>query len=125
METTKLEEVLPKLKMLLGIEGEKQDELLKFLLDDTHDMILGYCRIDFLPRQLESLLPVIAADNYRAHGYGSETAPEVVKSISEGERSVSFAETTPSGDILANYYKRLDPFKNRKGRVPSEVKPIQ
>ena len=124
MEQKTIDAALPKLKMLLGIEDEKQDDLLKFLLDDTENLITGYCRIDFLPRQLESLLPVIAVDNYRAHGYGSEAAPEVVKSISEGERSISFAETTPSGDILANYYKRLDPFKNRKGRVPSEVKPV-
>ena len=124
MEQKTLDAALPKLKMLLGIEGDKQDDLLKFLLEDTENLITGYCRIGFLPLQLESLLPVIAADNYRAKGYGSEAAPEVVKSISQGERSVSFAETTPASDFLKNYYDRLKPFRNTRGKVPSDVQPV-
>ena len=46
--------------------------------------------------------------------------PEVVKSISEGERSVTYAEND-NDEIFSNYYKRLDPFRKRKGRVPSDV----
>lgn len=101
--------------MLLGITDESKDELLSFLIDDTVNLILGYCRICFLPRPLESLVPVIAADMYRAKGYGGESAPEIVKSISEGQRSVSFDSKTPDSDFLANYYDRLKPFVNRRG----------
>lgn len=121
MEREKLDEALERLRMLLGIEDNKRDGLLSFLIDDTVDMILGYCRIEILPRQLESLVPMIAADAYRAKGYGREAAPEVIKSISEGERSVSYAETNPDGDFLSSYYDRLKPFINRRGRVPSEL----
>ncbi len=121
MEREKREEALERLRMLLGIEDNERDGLLFFLIDDTVDMILGYCRIEILPRQLESLVPVIAADSYRAKGYGQTDAPEVVKSISEGERSISYAETNPDGDFLFSYYDRLKPFICRKGRVPSEV----
>ncbi len=121
MEREKLDEALERLKMLLGIKDNEQDGLLSFLIDDTVDMILGYCRIEILPRQLESLVPVIASDAYRAKGYGQTDAPEVVKSISEGERSVSYAETNPDGDFLSSYYDRLKPFINRRGRVPSEL----
>lgn len=110
--------------MLLGIKDNEQDSLLSFLIDDTVNLILGYCRIEILPRQLESLVPVIAADMYRRKGYGKETAPEIVKSISEGERSVSYAETTLENDFLTNYYDRLKPFVSRKGRVPSDIKSI-
>ena len=121
MENTRLSEALAKLKMLLGIEDNSSDELLSFLIGETVDMILGYCRIDILPRQLESLVPVIAADMYRAKGYGQESAPDVVKSITEGSRSVSYAEVSTDDSFLENYYKRLNPYVNRRGRVPSEV----
>ena len=115
-------EALGTLKMLLGIEDDGKDELLSFLIDDAEQLILGYCRICFLPRQLEGLLPMIAADVYRAKGYGSESAPEVVKSVSEGQRSVSF-ETTRQTDIgiLDKFHSRLKPYINRRGKVPSDV----
>lgn len=109
------------IKMLLGISGHEQDGLLSFLIDESKNMILGYCKINEIPAQLESLVPVIAADMYRAKGYGSEAPPEDVKSISEGERSVSYENNRPSGNFLASYRARLAPFKNRKGRVPSDL----
>lgn len=123
MEAIK-EEALSTLKMLLGIEDDSKNTLLSFLIDDTVDMILGYCRIEVLPRQLESLVPIIAADMYRSKGYEQENAPEVIKSVSEGDRSVSYADANPKNDFLENYYKRLNPFRNRKGRVPSEIKSV-
>lgn len=124
MEETKLNEARERLKLLLGIKDSDSDELLSFLIEDTVNMILGYCRIDILPRQLESLVPTIAADAYRAKGYGKTAAPEVVKSVSEGDRSVSYAETNPDNDFLSNYYNRLNPFRSRKGRVPSDVQSV-
>lgn len=119
MEAVK-SEALDRLKMLLGIKDNEQDGLLSFLIDDCINLILGYCRIDILPRQLESLVPTIAADMYRAKGYGQKTAPEIIKSISEGENSVSYESRNPKSDFLSNYYERLNPFKNRRGYVPSD-----
>ena len=115
-------EAIGTLKLLLGIEDDSKDTLLSFLIDDAEALILGYCRICFLPRQLEGLLPMIAADVYRAKGYGSEAAPNTVKSISEGQRSVSF-ETTRQTDIgiLEKFHSRLKPYINRRGKVPSDV----
>lgn len=114
------DEALNTVKMLLGIEDNEQDSLLSFLIEDCVNLILGYCRIEILPRQLVSLVPTIAADAYRAKGYGQETAPEVVKSISEGENSVSYESTTPNSNFLSNYFERLNPFRNRRGYVPSD-----
>ena len=114
-------EATERLKMLLGIEDEGKDTLLSFLIDDTINLILGYCRLDELPRQLESLVPVIAADMYRAKGYGGEATPEVIKSISEGQREVSYTNTSPTDNFFENYRDRLKPFVCRKGRVPSDV----
>ena len=113
-------EAVSTVKMLLGIENNEQDSLLSFLIEDCVNLILGYCRIEILPRQLESLVPVITADLYRDKGYGKETAPEIIKSISEGENSVSYDSENSNGDFLSNYYKRLNPFKNKRGYVPSD-----
>lgn len=44
--------------MLLGIKDDEQDSLLSFLIEDTVNMIMAYCHIDVLPRQLESLVPI-------------------------------------------------------------------
>lgn len=57
--------------MLLGIKDDEQDSLLSFLIEDTVNMIMAYCHIDVLPRQLESLVPKIAADMYRIKAMGT------------------------------------------------------
>lgn len=109
--------------MLLGINESEQDSLLSFLIDDTVNMILGYCRIEVLPRQLESLVPVIAADMYRRKGYGTSEAPQQIQSITQDKRSVSFKSSsdTDTEEFLKEYEARLKPFRCRKGRLPSEL----
>ncbi len=109
--------------MLLGIEDNEQDSLLSFLIDDCINLILGYCRIEIIPRQLESLVPVIAADMYRLKRYGKAEAPQVIKSITQDRRSVSFKDSSDSDtdEFLKEYEARLKPFRNRRGRMPSEL----
>ena len=123
MEREKREEALERLKMLLGIKDNEQDGLLSFLIGDTADMILGYCRIEIFPRQLESLVPMIAADMYRRKGYGNSNAPERIKSVTQDKRSISFKDgsDTDTDEFLKEYESRLNPFRCRKGRVPSDV----
>lgn len=111
---------MDKLKMLLGIANNEQDKLLQFLLDEVRDMICGYCRIESVPTKLESLVPVIAADLYRRKSYGEAEAPQEISTITEDKRSVSFHKQETETDFLKNYYGRLKPFINRRGRVPSE-----
>ncbi len=108
--------------MLLGISDDEQDALLEYLLKDAEALVLGWCKIDTLPPALESVIPAIAADMYRQKGWGSETAPETVTAISEGNRSISQERINPSeyDDLLFSYKNRLAPFVNRKGRVPSD-----
>ena len=122
MEGTKLNEALGTLKILLGIKDDEQSGLLSFLIEDTVNMILGYCRLDILPRQLESLVPTIAADMYRRKVYGQTEAPQTIKSVTEDKRSVSFeSNLTDTDEFLKEYEARLKPFVCRKGRVPSDV----
>lgn len=116
-----MEEKLQTLKLLLGIEDASRDALLEFCITDVENLILGELRTEFIPRQLESLVPAMAAEMYRAYGFGAADAPSDVTSVSEGDRSVSYKTRRPSTDILAAYYDRLKPYRNIRGRVPSEI----
>ncbi|NLZ95789.1 MAG: hypothetical protein GX921_08200, partial [Bacteroidales bacterium] len=91
-------------------------------------LVLSYCRIKELPKQLESLIATMSVRMYRDNGYGQTDAPQTVSSISEGSRSVSYKNNSDCADRFLNSYKaRLEPFRCRRGRVPSDLdrkKPI-
>ncbi|NLZ94349.1 MAG: hypothetical protein GX921_00800, partial [Bacteroidales bacterium] len=65
-------------KMLLGMEDDDSDELLSFLIDDCISLVLSYCRIKELPKQLESLIATMSVRMYRDNGYGQTDAPQTV-----------------------------------------------
>lgn len=110
------------LKMLLGIKDNEQDSLLSFLLDEAKNFILGQCNLDFVPSQLEGLVPEIAADMYRYKCYGTEKAPQTVKSIAQDKRTVTFSDSGEDGyNYLDKYVKLLRPFMRRRGRLPSDI----
>lgn len=117
-------DIMPTVKALLGITDSEHDTALEMYIEDTITAVLSYCRIDVLPYQLQGLIAQMAAGTYRISGYGSEELPRDVASISEGDRSISFEARggkNVSADVFADYRSRLEPWVNRKGRVPSDV----
>ncbi len=110
---------MEKLKTLLGITDASRDELLKLILDEVEEFILSYCRIDAIPDKLKNTIPFMAADLYRYKGYGASSLPTEVKSISQGNRSVTYDTDSRPDEVFKEYYKRLNPY--RRARVPSEV----
>ncbi|MCI8404795.1 MAG: hypothetical protein HFE49_07835 [Clostridia bacterium] len=106
-------EMLTAAKMLLGIEDEKNDELLLFLIDDTESAVKAYCRLDVLPRQLVSLIPTLTANRYRLNMH------EDIKSVTEGERRVEYSDR--NYDWLSGYAARLKPFVSRNVKLPSDL----
>ncbi len=112
MEDTKIE-ILDAAKTLLEIKDEKNDELLMLLIDDTVNAVLSYCRLDVLPRTLVSLIPTLTAERYRLN------MREGVKSVTEGERRVEYAEG--KNNFLSEYAERLKPFVSRNVKLPSDI----
>lgn len=108
------------LKTLLGITDASQNELLKLILDEVEEFILSYCRINEIPEKLKNTVPFMAADLYRYKGYGVSSLPTDIKSISQGNRSVTYENSKRPDDVFEQYYKRLNAY--RRARVPSEVK---
>lgn len=105
-------EYLEAVKLLLELNDEDNDGLLLLLIEDTINAVLSYCRIDVLPRQLEGLIPRIAAAEYK------RGVSDGIRTISEGERRVEYSD---SSSVLSGYYERLKPFVIRAVCLPSEV----
>lgn len=90
----------------------------QFCLDDCTHLVLDYCHLDELPRELESVVIRMAVDLYRLQGYGQATAPEgPVTQLKEGDQSVSYAADRAGAiagsgaALLTNYAGRLTPFR--------------
>lgn len=115
-------QIVGDVKLLLGITDNNGDRILELLIEDTITAVLAYCRIEVLPYQLCGLIAQMTVKSYRANGYGAVETPTEVKSISEGDRSISFEQKNGANGILSDYKSRLKPFVNLKGRVPSEIK---
>lgn len=111
---------LERLKKLLGIADDSKDELLQFTIDNVTDMVLNYCNIPEVPEKLENIILSMCVDKYRAESLGSETSQGAVKSISEGDVSVSYGSAysvsdNPGMEFLKGYKAQLDRFR-RLGR---------
>lgn len=115
------DEILNNTKLLLGLNGEEKDDILRFIINDCISAITAYCRIDSLPQELIGTAAYMTVKEYRKNGYGSEEEPRDIKTISEGDRSVSFEKRTGSGGIISGFEKRLAPYVKRPGRVPSDL----
>ena len=114
------QEKINKLHILLGIAKGEKEEILAFLLDKTADMICNYCRRSAVPAELENIQLNMAVDMYRAESLGSETSQGAVKSISEGDVSVSYGSAysvsdNPGMEFLKGCKAQLDRFR-RLGR---------
>lgn len=96
-------ERLEKLKLILGIEGTEQDDILNYLLQSTERAILNYCHLQALPLEIEDLLVEMAADKYRRQTGATN--------IKIGDTSVTFSENKdgirPEHKAQLNRFRRL------------------
>lgn len=115
-------DMLADLKLLLGITDDKKDDLLNFLINDCTYRALAYCKRRYMPEGMQSLIPVMAARAYRVCGYGKEAEEMTVISWKQGDRSETYGDGAVKRDDWINDFKdRLEPFRIRRGRLPSEV----
>lgn len=108
--------MLEKLKILLGIQDNSKDYVLQLTIDIVTDMVLNYCHIKEIPSGLENVVVSMCIDKYRAENYGQENSEGTVKSISEGDVSVSFGSAfstseNPSMEFLKNYKSQLNIYR--------------
>jgi len=107
---------LTKLKTLLGIVDDSKDIILEFTLEKASDMICNYCRMKAVPAGLENVLLSMCVDMHRAEQLGQEQNRGTVKSMTEGDVSVSYGAAFNTSDnpgmvFLKNYTAQLDKFR--------------
>ena len=109
------ENTLKQLKILLNIEDDSKDAILSIIIDECIDRVVNYCR------RLVSLLPIMAHRAYISGGYGRAEPTGAVTSIKQGDRTVSYEGiASANGDWMDDFISRLEPYRRRKGRLPSE-----
>lgn len=97
-------ERLEKLKLVLGIRGNEEDDLLSFLLESTEQKILNYCNLKELPAELEHVLIEMAARFYNS--------PDgVAASMRVGDTSVNFSTAKDEQNIIHDYKAQLNRFR--------------
>lgn len=86
---------LTKVKALLGIKGEDQDDLILFVIQTVEDLVLSYINHDTLPPPLENALVVMCVSYYKAAGLGTtQAAVGPVASVKRGDVTTSFAASS-------------------------------
>ena len=118
-QTEQVLQRLIKLKLLLGVENDEKDAILCFVLDKIQDMVCNYCNIEEVPKGLENVMLNMAVDLYRAESLGQETAEGTVKSITEGDVTVSFSSASAVSEnsgmqFLKGYTAQLNRYRKLK-----------
>lgn len=84
--------VLQKVKTLLGITTEDQDDVLEYVIQTVQTLVLRCINWDELPLELENVLAVMCVSYYKAAGLGTTAAaPGAVSSVKRGDVQTSFA----------------------------------
>lgn len=107
---------LSTVKVLLGIQDDSSDGILRIIIALTKNTILNYCNIKELPSALNFTLCQMTAEAYRENSAKTSTGGVVgnVSSVSEDGRTVSFTngvELKASIEDKVSHTKELNRYK--------------
>lgn len=107
-------ELVCNLKELVGGLSTDSSFLFEFTVDKAWNMVCNYCNIDTVPDGLETTVLSMCVDIYRTENYGNAEEKSTVKSVSEGDVSVSYATAytnNPSTEFLKDYKSQLNKYR--------------
>ena len=88
-----LDEMLEKVKLRLGIEGEETDPVLRLMLSDAAEAVTIFCNRDICPWQLEYVIrQMVVNAYYRDNG-------DNVAAIKRGDTQINYATTITANDM--------------------------
>ena len=93
-----------------GVEIAEDDFTLLFLIQSTTQDILNYCNLKELPKELNHVVARRVVANLlnlklQASGEGSIEVEKGIKSITEGDVSVSYDTSLDKGVLIAKFIK--------------------
>lgn len=96
--------VLQKVKVLLGITTEDQDDVLEYVIQTVQTLVLRYINWDELPLELENVLAVMCVSYYKAAGLGTtQAAVGPVASVKRGDVTTSFANASGASGSASTF----------------------
>ena len=98
-------------------KAEDSDLNIEYALDSAISIAKNYCGIKGVPEELENTVIDMAIDIFKSGQYGGEDESGRLKSITEGDISMSFGDTLYEQYGLSNiknYEKRMMPFRRIK-----------
>lgn len=107
-------ELVSSIKKLVGEQLTDNTFYFEFTVDKVLNMVCDYCNIDTVPDGLETTVLSMCVDIYRTENYGNAEEKSTVKSVSEGDVSVSYApacSNNPSTEFLKDYKSQLNKYR--------------
>ncbi|NDO46208.1 hypothetical protein [Clostridium sp. MD294] len=100
-------------------EIEQIDDILLFASERSIEMVKGYCNIEKVPKELKNVCVEITMLLYDNENYREEEKNARLKSITEGNVSVSYQSEKSSwreqkNVLLRTFSEELDKFRNMK-----------
>lgn len=105
-----MERRLEVLKLLLGITNDKKDGILERIMEGVSEYICRYCGIDTVTDDMEGTYFAICIHVYRYERLGDENGAGNIKSITEGDVSISF-DTQEWKDRISGFKEELNYFR--------------
>lgn len=109
------EAILEKVKAICN--EEDLTSALEYSVDNAISIAKNYCSIDDIPEGLENTVIDMAIDIFKSGQYSDNEETGRLKSITEGDVSMSFGDTLFEEYGLSgikNYEKRMMPFRRIK-----------
>ena len=96
--------MIDQVKLLLGIADGSKDGILQYTCDFVTGLALRYCRLTTVPDDMALALASMAAERYRANGYGQDQTPQQMASVAVGDETVTFQKprNVPQSYILSS-----------------------
>jgi hypothetical protein len=99
------QELLASIKKLAEINNEDSDPVLEWMLKDTIQAILDYCRISKLPKQLEGFVKSLVMRQFNFENGDN------INSIKRGDTTVSYGCTIGIEDFTDKDKRRLNAYR--------------
>jgi len=100
-----LQGILQSIKNILGIANDESNSALEWMLKDTIQAVLDYCRIPRLPVQLEGFVKSLVIREFKFENGGN------VDSIKRGDTTVSYGGTIGIENFTSKDKSRLNAYR--------------
>jgi predicted GTPase len=102
------------IKMLLGITTPEKDSTLNYLNDTAITLVTDYCRRADITPTMSKVIDSIVLRLWRANGYGQESAPQTLSTLTEGTVTMQIKTTQYSSDTCLTDAEKKALQKSRK-----------